>query len=132
MSLDPKPKILHVDDNDMLREALYPRFSKSYEVIGCGDGLEAIEQMKSAHPPIVAAILDVRLSGMDGFAILAELRKIDPHLPVVMLTGLKDEEIMLKAFQTGANILIEKPSSAAYIVEQLDRLLAEKSKKIAA
>lgn len=136
MSTKTKPKILHVDDNEMLREALLPRLEQTFDVIGCNDAKDAIQQMLAASKPptlpIDAAILDVRLPGMDGFSLLAELRKTDPHLPVVMLTGLKDDEIMLKSFQLGANILIEKPSSANYITEQLLRLISDKTKKAAA
>ena len=68
-------------------------------------------------------VSDIRLPGMDGMALLAEVRAIDPELPVVLITGHGDVSLAVQAMKNGAHDFIEKPFSPDYLVEVVRRAL---------
>lgn len=63
-----------------------------------------------------AIVMDVSMPLMDGFEVLAELRKSGVQTPVIMLTARSDLEDRLKAFQTGADDYLAKPFFIELIV----------------
>lgn len=68
-------------------------------------------------------VSDIRLPGMDGMALLKELRSIDPDLPVVLITGHGDVSLAVQAMKDGAHDFIEKPFSPEYLVAVVRRAL---------
>jgi len=68
-------------------------------------------------------VSDIRLPGMDGMALLDEVRRIDPDLPVVLITGHGDVSLAVQAMKNGAHDFIEKPFSPDYLVEVVRRAL---------
>ncbi|PGH55637.1 Fis family transcriptional regulator [Azospirillum palustre] len=68
-------------------------------------------------------VTDIRLPGMDGMALLAELLASDPDLPVVLMTGHGDVTMAVQAMKLGAHDFIEKPFSPDYLVEVVRRAL---------
>ena len=70
-------------------------------------------------------LLDVRMSGMDGIETLQEIKKVQPHLDVVMISGNSDISTAVEAVQNGAYDFIEKPLSMAKILT-IARNISEK------
>lgn len=109
-SAGPSGRILVVDDqqaNLQVVSALLSR--KGYEVATATNGIDALETLRAHAPDLV--LLDMLMPGMDGFELLAELRK-DPalaQLPVVFLTVAQDRELLLRAFDSGAVDYVTKP-----------------------
>jgi two-component system C4-dicarboxylate transport response regulator DctD len=68
-------------------------------------------------------VSDIRLPGMDGMALLAEVRAVDADLPVVLITGHGDVSLAVQAMKNGAHDFIEKPFSPDYLVEVVRRAL---------
>jgi two-component system C4-dicarboxylate transport response regulator DctD len=68
-------------------------------------------------------VSDIRLPGMDGMALLREVRDTDPDLPVVLITGHGDVSLAVRAMKDGAHDFIEKPFSPDYLVEVVRRAL---------
>ncbi|MFS0758461.1 sigma-54 dependent transcriptional regulator [Noviherbaspirillum sp. 1P10PC] len=68
-------------------------------------------------------VSDIRLPGMDGMALLAQVRAIDADLPVVLITGHGDVSLAVQAMKNGAHDFIEKPFSPDYLVEVVRRAL---------
>jgi len=100
--------ILVVDDEDIMREILEALLTREgYRVRLAASGAEGIDLAKST--PFDAAIVDVMMPGVDGIAVLEELRKIDDDLPVLMITAFASVETAISAMKRGAFDYITKP-----------------------
>jgi PAS domain S-box-containing protein len=75
------------DEPPLARVLLVALETAGHRVISAADGREALELFRAHADDISVALLDVTMPGMDGFALLAELRKIAPDLPVVLSSG---------------------------------------------
>lgn len=101
-------KILIIDDNESLRYTLESVLeengflSKSVE-----DGLKAIEELKTKSYDLV--ICDMKMPKMDGMQILAEVKKIDPDIPFIILTAFGDIKNAVEAMKQGASDYLTKP-----------------------
>jgi len=101
-------KILIIDDNESLRYTLESVLeengfaSKSVE-----DGLKAIEEVRSKQYDLV--ICDMKMPKMDGMQILAEVKKIDPEIPFIILTAFGDIKNAVEAMKQGASDYLTKP-----------------------
>src|SRR5258706_5074126 len=100
--------ILVIDDEDIMREILETLLTREgYAVRLASGGAEGLELAKSL--PFDAAIVDVMMPGMDGMAVLEELKKIDDDLPVLMITAFAWVENAIAAMKRGAFDYITKP-----------------------
>jgi len=72
-------------------------------------------------------ITDVRMPGMDGFALMARALEIDPNLPVIMITGHGDIAMALRAVRCGAYDFMEKPFPAEILVDTVRRALERRT-----
>ena len=107
-----KPIVLVVDDQAFIRRI----FRDALEAIGCqveeaSSGSEAIGLFRRQQPDLV--ILDLVMSGMDGFSACAALRSMEEgrHTPILAVTGLTDTNSIHRAFEAGATDCISKPVS---------------------
>ncbi|OWW21759.1 sigma-54-dependent transcriptional regulator [Noviherbaspirillum denitrificans] len=82
---------------------------------------QALRLLAPGFPGVVVS--DIRLPGMDGMALLKEVRRIDPELPVVLITGHGDVSLAVQAMKDGAHDFVEKPFSPDYLVEIARRAL---------
>ncbi|GAB2483192.1 response regulator transcription factor [Algoriphagus taiwanensis] len=98
--------------------------SRDFKVRLCPDGLKAWESYQAQKPDIL--VLDVMMPKKDGFSLAAEIRKIDPHTPIIFLTSKSQTEDVVKGFGLGANDYVRKPFSMEELIvrikAQLDRL----------
>jgi two-component system response regulator PilR (NtrC family) len=100
--------ILVVDDEEIMREILETLLTREgYDVRLAASGAEGLELARSAS--FDAAVLDVMMPGMDGLATLAELKRLDDDLPVVMITAFASVETAITAMKSGAFDYITKP-----------------------
>src|SRR5262245_48228510 len=109
--------ILIVDDEADIRAAVAGILEdEGYVTRAAATGEAALEEVKSRAP--VAVILDIWLEGsqIDGLQVLAAIKGMRPHVPVVMISGHGTIETAVKAIQQGAYDFIEKPF-------QTDRML---------
>ena len=102
--------ILVVDDELTSRQVLEAMLESSgYRAVGVSTGEEAVEIVNVERPDLV--LLDVIMPGMSGFEVCHHLRS-DPYLseiPVLLVTGLEDQESRIKGFEAGADDVITKP-----------------------
>ena len=101
-------EVMIVDDEAFVREtlALYLE-SEGCVVHTAENGFEAIERI--AEHPIEAAVIDIRMPGMDGLTLLSELKARAPDLEVLMSTGFQSLETAVEAMRRGACDYITKP-----------------------
>jgi two-component system response regulator PilR (NtrC family) len=100
--------VLVIDDEEIMREILEALLVREgYQVRLAASGEEGIELAKSGS--FDAAIVDVMMPGIDGIAVLEELKKLDDDLPVVMITAFASVETAISAMKRGAFDYITKP-----------------------
>ncbi len=103
-------EILVVDDEKNIRGSLEGILKdEGYRVRGVASGEELLKQIAQTVPDLV--ILDVWLPGMDGLQALTDLKRLQPELPVIMISGHGTVETAVKATRLGAYDFIEKPLS---------------------
>src|ERR1043166_1607481 len=100
--------VLVIDDEEIMREILETLLTREgYAVRVAANGQEGLDLARSM--PFDAAIVDVMMPGMDGIAVLDELKKIDEELPVLMITAFASVENAIVAMKRGAFDYITKP-----------------------
>ncbi len=78
----------------------------------------------SSNQSVDLAILDIKLKKMNGIKVLAELKKIDPAIRVIILTGYPTIETAREAMDLGANEYCVKPIDKSELEEKVDTVLA--------
>ncbi|MDP3792059.1 MAG: response regulator [Candidatus Omnitrophota bacterium] len=110
----PICKILTVDDQMGIDSFFYEFFTaRNYEVFNALNGKEALKIVAKEKPRII--LLDINMRGMDGIETLEKIREIDKDVVIIMVTGVKDDDVMKKAMELGANDYITKPLSLEYL-----------------
>ncbi|MEM1158328.1 MAG: response regulator [Verrucomicrobiota bacterium] len=103
-----KSKILVVDDNRSLTDALEKYFNHSgYESEGINSAHQLTQRLSGQAP--ISIILDINLGDGDGIKLLPELKAVWPGVPVVMLTAMGyDDKLMEEARRHGAQGFVSK------------------------
>jgi len=119
-----KPKILIIDDDRFLTGIFVPSLKKKgLAVAVANDPLSGLELVKRDPPDLI--LLDIVMPGMDGYAVLRELKSdaATASIPVVMLSNLTQPEDIERAMAAGASGFLKKqeslPSAVAEKVRQL-------------
>lgn len=102
-------KVLFVDDEIDFLETLMKRMKKrGVDVAGVGSGEEALDYLNMHRADVV--VLDVRMRGIGGINALKEIKKIDPLMEVIMLTGHASIEAAIEGMESGAFDYLMKPA----------------------
>lgn len=121
----PNEKVLLVDDEQEFTEVLSERMrSRGLEVVTADSGPSALE--KAEHESFDAIILDIKMPGMDGIETLRRLRKINPNLQIIMLTGQATVKAGIEATRLGALDFLEKPADLKQLLEKVDQAKTNK------
>jgi len=94
------PRILCVDDEPRVVQALAVHLRRGYEVLTALGGEEALEKLRAAGP-VAVVVTDMRMPGMDGAALLAKVRNLYPHTTRVLLTGEPGRDAVVSAVNKG-------------------------------
>jgi DNA-binding response OmpR family regulator len=86
------------------------------------DGPSALLTIRRQHPH--AVVLDVNMPEMDGYAVLAAIRREGTPIRVLLLTARQQEGDVLRGFALGADDYVVKPFSPMELVARLKRLLS--------
>jgi two-component system C4-dicarboxylate transport response regulator DctD len=114
---DPINVVL-VEDDDALGPAVMQALQlEGIEVVLFGDAVSALRAIPSDFPGVVVS--DVRLPGMDGLALFAQLQEQDPDLPIIITTGHGDVEMAVAAMKGGAADFLTKPYSSAELIRAI-------------
>ncbi len=102
-------RILVVEDDAAMRESCVKLFRiEGYDVAEASSGTEALDQIKQRrHTDIV--LTDLKIPGMDGLALLKEIKLLDPGIEVVLMTGYSSVKSAVEAMKHGAADYITKP-----------------------
>jgi len=122
---DRPPRVLVVDDDPTLRSLVRVRLKKiGYEVIEAGNGKAAVDCYSKVNPDIV--LMDANMPGMDGFEATRALTEMnaEKHIPILMVSGLEDDESVDRAFSAGASEYITKPICWPLLLHRLQNICA--------
>ncbi|HLP62608.1 MAG TPA: SpoIIE family protein phosphatase [Candidatus Deferrimicrobium sp.] len=129
-----KGKILIVDDNLDLLDYLKDFFMiYNYEVILAETGNEGIDKFREFLPDIV--ISDMRLPDKNGNIVVKEIKDIDKNVPIIIITGYSDHQLILSAMKNGAVDLLKKPfkpNDLKYLINKIETLFRKIKVKLSA
>ncbi|MGD2269567.1 MAG: response regulator [Desulfobacterales bacterium] len=113
-------KILVIDDEEptlfMFRLFLD---AYGYSVFTAEKGSDGLEIFKREKPAIV--LTDIKMPGIDGLAVLQQIKEMDPNTQVIVITGHGDTDLAQKALESGAVGFIHKPINKEVLDEALKR-----------
>ncbi|WP_300974597.1 sigma-54 dependent transcriptional regulator [Sphingomonas sp. LHG3406-1] len=115
-------EVLVVDDEADIRELVAGVLEdEGYAVRAAGNSTDALEAIESRRPSLV--LLDVWLQGsrLDGLQLLEEVKRRDPSLPVLMISGHGNLDTAVAAIREGAIDFIEKPFEASRLLHLVGR-----------
>ena len=116
--------ILVVDDEESLvRLAEEVLASLGYEPVGCVGASEALRLFHAAPERFDAVVTDAIMPGMSGLELLAELRRVRPALPVMLVSGYGGPDLNAAAAAAGAHAVLMKPLGKLDLAQALAALL---------
>jgi len=103
-----KPHILLVEDEiHLARGICFNLEEEGYRVSHFDSGEKALVTLEVEHFDLI--ILDVMLPGMDGFQVCRAVRKLDPRVPILMLTARSEDSDRVEGLENGADDYLTKP-----------------------
>ena len=109
-------RILIVDDDEAMRLALARTLKAAgYDTASATDGADALAQFRATPADVV--IVDLYMPGHEGLETLLQLHREYPNVPVIVMSGNRNREVMLRAAEKlGAAYTIDKPFEPEEIV----------------
>jgi ligand-binding sensor domain-containing protein/signal transduction histidine kinase/DNA-binding response OmpR family regulator len=125
-SINKKPVVLLVEDNDELRSFINESLSNQYQIIESINGAKGVEAALENIPDLI--ISDVMMPELDGFSLVKKIRTDERtnHIPIILLTAKASTENQVDGLQTGADAYITKPFSIKVLELQARNLVASR------
>lgn len=127
MMFKNQPLILAIDDESSILDLVGNTFTKhSYNYISASDGIEGLQLARNRQPDLV--LLDLGLPKMDGLEVLRIMRslQITKDIPVIIMTGYKDVELVQKAASLGISGYLTKPVEPDTLMARVENILSKK------
>lgn len=118
--MEQRKKVLIIDDEKGIREALSKILATQYEVFVAEDGEAALTNLQEQSDPDII-LLDVLMPGMSGISALEKIKQGHPKIPVIMITASNNVKSAVDAMKLGAVDYLNKP----YDVDELLSLMSE-------
>jgi excisionase family DNA binding protein len=117
-SRQTKPRVLVVDDEASIREMLSRTLALAqYEVDTAADATTALDHMRARGDEYDLMIADLKMPGMDGLALIRQVREIKSNLPVIIITGFSTESSAIDAVNLGVAGYLTKPFRVPQVLE---------------
>lgn len=128
-----QPLVLLVDDDEGIRNSVrYLLASVGVDCRTFASGRELLELKAQGAPAVPGCILlDIRMPGMSGIEVLAELKRLGCTLPVIMVTGHGDVPLAVAAMKAGAEDFIEKPYKDQLLLDTVNAAIRKSHAMIA-
>jgi|UPI00068722FD PAS domain S-box-containing protein len=116
-STAPQPAtLLIIDDDPVVRESVAVYLEDSgFTVLEAEDGFQGLELFRKDRPDVL--LLDLRMPGLDGLDVLAEVTREDDNVPVIVITGVGVLQDAVTAIRHGAFDFVTKPISDLSVLE---------------
>jgi DNA-binding response OmpR family regulator len=114
-------RALIADEDPNVRWLLQKAIEDDFDVTPAEDGQRAVDLVGTACPDIV--LLDLGMPVLDGFGACRRIRAAHPRVPIVIISGHKDEESVRTAFEAGASDYLTKPITPSQLRARLHACL---------
>ena len=120
-------KILVCEDEEILLTSLEFRLKKQgLDVILAADGKEALEKIQNESPDLIVA--DIMMPHVTGLELITFVRKkLKSDIPIIIISAMGQDEVVLKAFELGATDFISKPFKPSELVLRIKMIFQEMS-----
>jgi DNA-binding NtrC family response regulator len=124
-----QPRVLIVDDEERFRTTMCKLLSvKGLYASTAGSGQEALE--KIAQETFDVLILDIRMPDMGGLEVLSEVKKIDPSVEVIIMTGYASVDTAREIMKFGAYDYLLKPYDTDQLLEKIENAYERRTTRI--
>jgi len=114
-----KTRVLIVDDDVLFIDTLSDILKeKGYEVVAVKSGEEALKKVKGT--PFDIVLLDIKLPVMDGVEAFKGIKKINPRIPIIMMTAFSVEDLIRDALKEGAYGVLHKPLDIDKVIAMIE------------
>ncbi len=120
-------RVLLVDDDVEVLDALTLHLGTQYEIITCHAGAKGVAILQ--RQPVDLVILEYRLPDLSGLQLLAQFKATRPRLPVIMVTAYGSEWVCASALKLGARDYFIKPFDPADLVASIRFILSTRSRQ---
>ena len=119
------PKVLVVDDDEVVRRS----YQRSLQTVRCdvqavANGEDALQAVREQNFDVL--LLDLRMPGLDGMAVLKAVKQTSPSSEVIVITGYPTVETAKQAVQLGAYDYLAKPVGPAEVITATNNAIAQK------
>ena len=119
--------VLVVDDDPFIRSMIVRALEKEgHNTIQAADGVEGLALLQEHEPDVM--LLDVEMPEIDGFGVLVAMKDLPlvSHTPVVMISGVDDQEAVVRCIELGADDFLPKPADARILRARVNAGLNKK------
>jgi two-component system response regulator NreC len=116
----PPIKVMIVDDHTLVREGLMALLKLYDDIVVVGeaaDGKAAIDQATQLRPEVI--LMDIAMPGLGGLEATVEIKKMYPHVKILVLSQYDDKEYLSRFFKVGASGYILKKAMGAELVNAI-------------
>jgi DNA-binding response OmpR family regulator len=118
----PLARVVVIEDEPAIRRGVVDALAASgYDAVEAADGARGLDEALRRGVDLV--LLDLLLPKRDGLEVLAEVRKVRPTLPVIILTARGTEEDRVRGLKMGADDYVVKPFSARELLARVEAVL---------
>lgn len=131
--MSEKKNILVVEDNNFVRmqivRYLAETGARTFEAAEGGRGLEIIRECDRAENPVSLVVADVRMEPVDGFEFIRSIRGLDMDIPVILVTGDNNPDLLEQAGSWGVSAVMIKPVQKDRLVKTALRIIESHKRK---
>ncbi len=116
--------VLVVDDEENIRDAAEATLTQfGYSVATAADGAEALAVFAEERGAVKAVLTDMAMPHMDGLALVRALKRLDPAIPIIAMSGLVNEAQSVELETTGVKAFLAKPFTAEKLLSSIAEAL---------
>jgi signal transduction histidine kinase len=125
----PAPRsgtVLVIDDEEVVRRAAKAALERAgYDIFLAEDGTEGLRLFEALAGKVAVVLLDLTMPGMGSEEVLRRLQAVSPQARVILSSGYNEAEVMQSFTGKGLAGFLQKPYTAAALIDQVNRALAE-------
>ncbi len=119
--------VLVAEDEDSVREVTVSTLKDyGYKVLTANDGADAVALYAQNKDKIKVVLMDMMMPVMDGYASIKAIRKINPQVKVIVVSGLAEKDKLVKIESTRAQAILPKPYTAEKLLKTIHEVLSAK------
>ena len=120
-----KKRILAVDDDVIVLTRISTILRNDYDLVTVNSGMRALRYLKQEQPDLI--LLDIRMAQQDGIETLRKIRNMEEckDIPVIMLTGVENKDIVVESAKLGICDYLLKPFSTTELLKRVRRVFEQ-------